>query len=136
MLQPDQHPENPQTKRRLLGLLEVSGLLDRLVRIKPRLATLKEVTNYHTSDYVKRVRELSAGVGGDAGEFTPIGTGSYEIALLSAGGALGGLHAVMKRQVRDVYRPVQPPGPPAEKKRAPGFSVFSHKVPGNQRAQP
>ena len=33
-LQPDQHPENPQTKRRFLGLLEVSGILDRLVRIK------------------------------------------------------------------------------------------------------
>jgi acetoin utilization deacetylase AcuC-like enzyme len=134
-LQPDQHPENPQTKRRLLGLLEVSGILDRMVRIKPRQATLKEVTNYHTADYVKRVRDLSAGVGGDAGEFTPIGTGSYEIALLSAGGALEGLDAVMKGQVRNVYCLVRPPGHHAEKDKARGFCVFANNVLVTQRAK-
>jgi hypothetical protein len=35
-MQPDHHPEAPETKRRLLGLLEVSGLADQLVRLKPQ----------------------------------------------------------------------------------------------------
>jgi acetoin utilization deacetylase AcuC-like enzyme len=134
-LQPDAHPESPQTKRRLMGLLEVAGILERLVRVKPRLATLKEVLNYHTADYVARVRELSAGVGGDAGEFTPIGTGSYEIALLSAGGALEGLDAVMKGAVKNIYCLIRPPGHHAEKDRARGFCVFANNVLVTQRAK-
>jgi len=134
-LQPDQHPENPQTKRRLLGLLEVSGVLERLVRVKPRPATLEEVLDYHTPDYVTRVRGLSAGVGGDAGELTPIGTGSYEIALLSAGGALAGLDAVMSGQLKNVYCLIRPPGHHAEKDRARGFCVFANNVLVTQRAK-
>lgn len=134
-LQPDAHPESPQTKRRFLGLLEVSGILDKLTRIRPRHATEKEVLAYHTSDYVARVKALSAGVGGDAGEFTPIGTGSYEIALLSAGGALEGLDAVMNGTVSNVYCLVRPPGHHAEKDRARGFCVFANNVLVTQRAR-
>ena len=134
-LQPDAHPESPQTKRRLMGLLEVSGMLERLVRVKPRRATLEEILNYHTPEYVTRVRELSAGVGGDAGEFTPIGTGSYEIALLSAGGALEGLDAVMTGAVKNVYCLIRPPGHHAEKDKARGFCVFANNVLVTQRAR-
>ena len=134
-LQPDMHPENPQTKRRLMGLLEVSGLLEKLWRIKPRHATLDEIVNYHTADYIARVRELSAGVGGDAGEFTPIGTGSYEIALLAAGGCLEGLDAVLGGKVRNAYCLVRPPGHHAERDRARGFCVFANNVLAVQRAK-
>ncbi|HVW70959.1 MAG TPA: class II histone deacetylase [Steroidobacteraceae bacterium] len=134
-LQPDLHPEQPQTKRRLLGLLEVSGLLEHLQRIKPRPATSAEILAYHTPEYVDRVRELSAGVGGDAGEFTPMGTGSYEIALLAAGGCLEGLDAVVSGKVRNVYCLVRPPGHHAERDRARGFCIFANNVLVTQRAR-
>jgi hypothetical protein len=42
-LQPGVHAENPETKRRFRNLIEVSGLIDHLVQIKPRSATLDEV---------------------------------------------------------------------------------------------
>lgn len=134
-LQPDLHPEQPQTKRRLLGLLEVSGLLEQLQRIKPRPATSQEILAYHTPEYVERVRHLSAGVGGDAGELTPMGTGSYEIALLAAGGCLEGLDAVVSGKVRNVYCLVRPPGHHAEKDRARGFCIFANNVLVTQRAR-
>src|SRR5437899_724412 len=87
-VQPDQHPESPETKRRLLGLLEVSGLLDELVRVRPRPATTEELTSFHSAEYVDLVKRLSDGVGGEAGELAPVGTGTFEIAALSAGGCL------------------------------------------------
>jgi len=134
-VQPDGHPESPQTKRRLLGLLEVSGVLEQLVRIKPRHAELEELAAYHDRDYIERVRSLSAGVGGDAGELTPIGTGSFEIAQLSAGGCLAGLDALVAKQVDNVYCLVRPPGHHAEKNLARGFCVFANNVLTVQRAQ-
>lgn len=133
--QPDGHPESPMSKRRLLGLLEVSGLLEQLVRIRPRRAELEELLAFHTPEYVRRVQELSAGVGGDVGELTPIGTGSYEIALLSAGGCLAGLDAVVRGEVNNAYCLVRPPGHHAERDRGRGFCVFANNVLVTQRAQ-
>jgi acetoin utilization deacetylase AcuC-like enzyme len=135
ILQPDEHPESPQTKRRLLGLLEVSGMLDQLVRIKPRRADKAELTGYHTADYVAHIEAMSAGPGGDAGELTPMGTGSFEIAQLSAGGCLEGLDAVLKGQVDNAYCLNRPPGHHAEKDLARGFCIFANNVLAVQRAQ-
>src|SRR5271169_262525 len=83
-MQPDRHPEAPDTKRRLLGLLEVSGLADRLVRVAPRAAERSELEYFHTGGYIDAVRELSGANGGALGDSVSIGTGSYEIALLAA----------------------------------------------------
>jgi acetoin utilization deacetylase AcuC-like enzyme len=134
-VQPDGHPESPQTKRRLLGLLEVAGVLDRLVRIPPRRATMEELAAFHTPEYIRKVAELSAGVGGDAGEFTPIGTGSFEIAQLSAGGCLEALDAVVSGRVSNAYCLVRPPGHHAERDLGRGFCVFANNVLVTQRAQ-
>jgi acetoin utilization deacetylase AcuC-like enzyme len=133
--QPDGHPESPQTKRRLLGLLEVAGVLDKLIRVRPRRAELEELARYHTRDYIGRVQALSAGVGGDAGELTPIGTGSYEIAQLSAGGCLEGLDALLSGRVNNAYCLNRPPGHHAEKDMGRGFCVFANNVLVVQRAQ-
>ena len=43
-IQPTQHWEHPETKRRLHNLLAVSGLLDQLHPLKPRKATYEEIT--------------------------------------------------------------------------------------------
>jgi acetoin utilization deacetylase AcuC-like enzyme len=126
--QPDAHPENPATKRRLLGLLEVSGLLAKLERIEPRHATVEELRYFHTSEYIARVETLSNGIGGDAGELTPIGTGSYEIARLSAGGCMAAADAIMAGRVRNAYALVRPPGHHAEADRGRGFCVFANNV--------
>ena len=94
-VEPDQHAESPSTKRRFRNLLEVSGLLDELTTMKPRAATVEEVARFHTRDYIKHIKELSDARGGDAGELTPFGPGSYEIALLAAGGTITALDAIV-----------------------------------------
>ena len=134
-VQPDQHPESPETKRRLLGLLEVSGLLDELVRVRPRPATTEELASFHSAEYVDLVKRLSDGVGGEAGELAPVGTGTFEIAALSAGGCLTALDSVVKGDLRNAYCLVRPPGHHAERDRGRGFCIFANNVLVTSRAR-
>jgi acetoin utilization deacetylase AcuC-like enzyme len=127
-MQPDSHPEAPSTKRRFLALLEVSGLADHLVRIKPRAAEREELLYFHTGAYVDRVRALSAENGGPLGDSVTIGPGSYEIALLSAGGCLEAADAVLSGRVRNAYALVRPPGHHAEAAEGRGYCVFGNLV--------
>jgi acetoin utilization deacetylase AcuC-like enzyme len=126
MVEPDRHVENPDTKRRLKSLLEVSGLLARLARIEPRLATEDEILRVHTRAHLERVKKLSAENGGDAGVLTPFGPGSHEIALLSAGGTLAASDAVLDGRVRNAYALVRPPGHHAEPDQGMGFCLYAN----------
>src|SRR6266545_2801879 len=84
-LEPHQHAENPDTKRRLKNLLDATGLTDQLVVLTPMAASLEELCRVHDSTYVERIRNQSDKHGGEAGNETPFSRGSYEIALLAAG---------------------------------------------------
>jgi acetoin utilization deacetylase AcuC-like enzyme len=134
-MQPDVHPESPSTKRRLLALLEVSGLADRLTRIKPRPAEMHELRYFHTERYIHSVRELSASNGGALGDSVTIGPGSYEIALLAAGGCLAATEAVLAGRVRNAYALVRPPGHHAEADAGRGYCVFGNLVLAVRHAQ-
>lgn len=125
-VEPEEHAESPKTKRRMRNLLEVSGLLDGLQLLKPRPASLEEVCRFHSRDYVARIKSMSDSTGGDAGELTPFGPGSYEIALLSAGGVIAAAEAVWRREVRNAYALVRPPGHHAEADRGRGFCILGN----------
>jgi acetoin utilization deacetylase AcuC-like enzyme len=125
-LQPFEHPENPETKRRMLNLWRAAGMLDQLVPIAPRPATVDEICRVHTTDHVQRIEALSAAGGGDAGGLTPIGLGSYEIALLSAGGCIAAVDAVLDGVVDNAYAVVRPPGHHALPGASLGFCLFNN----------
>jgi acetoin utilization deacetylase AcuC-like enzyme len=125
-IEPDTHVENPATKRRLKNLLDVSGLGEQLVHLEPRPATLEELCRVHTTAYVERIRELSGAGGGDAGGLTPFGPGSYEIAVLAAGGAIVAVDAVLDAEVENVYALVRPPGHHALADEGMGFCLFGN----------
>lgn len=127
-IQPDEHAENADTKRRLLGMLEVSGVLDSLHRIKPRLASVDELQRFHSLDYIQRVQALCEAGGGDTGELAPVGRASYEIARLSAGGCLNAMDAVINGEVKNAYVLNRPPGHHAEAEQGRGFCIFGNAV--------
>jgi acetoin utilization deacetylase AcuC-like enzyme len=133
--QPDEHPESPATKRRLLSLLQVSGLADALIPIRPRAASIDELTAFHTPRYVEAVRALSAAGGGSVGESATIGHGSYEITLLAVGGCLEAVDAVLDGRVTNAYALVRPPGHHAEPDRGRGYCVFGNAVLSVKHAQ-
>jgi acetoin utilization deacetylase AcuC-like enzyme len=125
-VQPGEHAENPETKRRIRNLLEVSGLLDHLVPIKPRYATEDELARAHTREHIARIKAMSAESGGDASVLTPFGRGSFEIAQLAAGGAMAALDAVVRGDVRNAYALVRPPGHHATSNTGMGFCLFAN----------
>jgi acetoin utilization deacetylase AcuC-like enzyme len=125
-LEPGDHVESPATKRRLKNLLDATGLSDRLVPLPPREATVVELCRVHTADYVERVRDLSAGRGGDAGEEAPFGRGSFEIASLAAGGTITAVDAVLAGSVDNAYALVRPPGHHAVPDLGMGFCLFGN----------
>ncbi|MEQ8799442.1 MAG: class II histone deacetylase [Salinisphaeraceae bacterium] len=124
-VQPGEHFENEHTKRRLKNLLDVSGLSAELAQVAPRRATAAEILRVHTSAYHDRVAAL-AETGGAAGDFTPMGPGSYDIALLSAGGVLALAETVVEGRVRNGYALVRPPGHHAMPDTGMGFCIFSN----------
>ncbi|HLF98158.1 MAG TPA: class II histone deacetylase [Methylococcaceae bacterium] len=127
-VEPILHPSNYRLAMRTKHLLDLGGLTSRLVRIEPRPATAEELALFHTPEYVARVRQLSAQGGGDAGEHAPVGPGSYEIALLAAGGAIAAVGAVMEGAVRRVFVNCRPPGHHALADRGMGYCLFNNVV--------
>jgi acetoin utilization deacetylase AcuC-like enzyme len=126
VLQPYEHPENPETKRRILNLWRRSGILDQLTEVTPRAATRAEIEAVHPASYVDGIAEQSAAGGGDAGGLTPFGNGSYDIALMSAGGCIAAVDAVLDGTVDNVYAMVRPPGHHAIPESGMGFCIFNN----------
>jgi acetoin utilization deacetylase AcuC-like enzyme len=134
-LEPGEHSESPATKRRLKNLLDATGLTDGLVALSPCPATVDELCRVHERAYVERIRQLSAGHGGDAGSETPFGNGSFEIAQLAAGGTITALDAVLDGTVDNAYALVRPPGHHALPGLGMGFCLFANVAVGVRHAQ-
>lgn len=127
-VQPGEHYENPETKRRLRNLVEVSGLLDHLVQLKPRYATDDEIARFHTREHIADIKAKSEVGYADASVLTPMGKGSYEIALLAAGGAIVAFDAVLEGKVANAYALIRPPGHHATATTGMGFCLFGNAV--------
>ena len=126
-VQPGMHVENPDTKRRFRNLLEVSGILDSLEVIKPnKPASEAQLLRFHTQDHIDHIKALSNGEGGDAGGFSVVGRGSYEIAIMAVGGAIQAADAILDGEIKNAYALVRPPGHHAESNAAMGFCLFAN----------
>lgn len=135
-VQPHLTFESPESKSRMAGLVEVSGLLDHLVRLKAVPATYDQALRVHGAEYLERLHKLSADGGGDAGDrFTPFGGGSYEIALLAAGGTITATRAVISGEVDNAYALVRPPGHHALPHMGMGYCLLSNVAIAVQEAR-
>ena len=125
-LQPGIHVENAETKRKLKNLLDAYEVTPQLKAISCTEATDDDLLRFHTRDYVKHVQSLSDAEGGDAGEFTPVGRGSANIARLTVGGTTAAIAAVASGEVDNAYALTRPPGHHAERDRGRGFCIFNN----------
>ena len=104
------HAENPETKRRLKNLVEVSGLGDHLAWSKAEPVTRVEMERIHTPKYLDDFKRLSDAGGGNAGFYSPFGPGSFEIAAISAGLVKQAVSDVFHRRRDNAYVISRPPG--------------------------
>ena len=103
-------PENPETKRRLKNLAEVSGLWREMAVQSADPARRDELLRVHPAAYLAAFKAASDAGGGELGLRTPFGPGGYELAALSAGLAVRALRAVLKGEAANAYALSRPPG--------------------------
>ncbi len=103
-------PENPETKRRLRNLIEVTGLARHLAMRGGDEASREDLLRVHPESYLSAFKAASDVGGGELGLRTPFGAGGYEIAALSAGLAKAALRSVLTGEVRNAYALSRPPG--------------------------
>ena len=128
--------ESPESKRRVKNLLERSGLLDKLTVIKPFAASEEQLLYYHTKRHIEAVKQMSQIGGIDCGDSAIVGRGSYEIAKLSAGGAVCAVKTVVESDIiNKAYVLTRPPGHHAETDRGMGFCIFNNIVIAAKYAQ-
>ena len=120
--------ESPESKRRIKNLLERSGLIENLQVIKPASATEADLLRFHTQAHIDNVKHLSNTNGGYCGDSTIVGRGSYEIALLAAGGAIAAVEAVVRGTVQNAYALTRPPGHHAKREEGMGYCIFNNMV--------
>ncbi|MEM9551988.1 MAG: class II histone deacetylase [Pseudomonadota bacterium] len=103
-------PENPETKRRLKNLMDVTGLAAMLDQRGADPATREDLLRVHPASYLDEFKRLSDNGGGELGRRTPFAQGGYEIAALSAGLAVTAVQDVWTGEVENAYALSRPPG--------------------------
>ncbi len=119
------HPERPE---RIEAMIEMAESLTRpsLRFMAPREATPEEIASCHTPEYVATVAQTASMDRFDFDPDTHSSRDTYETALLSAGGVLTAVEAVMDGAVDNGFAIVRPPGHHALPNRAMGFCFFNN----------
>ncbi len=103
-------PESPETKRRLVNLMAVSGLMRDLAVSSAPEASREDLLRVHPAAYLDAFKAASDAGGGELGLRTPFGPGGYEIAALSAGLAMAAVETVLTGAAQNAYSLSRPPG--------------------------
>ena len=124
---PFEHPESPERLTAIMGNLESSGLLGKSVQITPDYADDMDVYAVHDRKYLNQI-EMSCRRGDitpDAGD-TYLCRHSYNVAFLSAGGAIAGAKAVAEGAVDRAFCAIRPPGHHASSEMGMGFCLINN----------
>ena len=103
-------PESPESKRRLMNLMDVTGLARDLDLRHAPAATREDLLRVHPASYLETFKSTSDAGGGELGRRTPFGPGGYEMAALSAGLSIAALDAVLRGKLTNAYALSRPPG--------------------------
>ncbi|MEM2608767.1 MAG: acetoin utilization protein AcuC [Thermoproteota archaeon] len=121
------HVMNSKRIEAFFKALNMEKLLsdDRVLLIKPRMATLEEIMLYHDNKYIEFVKRMSIEGDGllDHGD-TPAFPGVFEAASYVVGSTLAAFEAVVKREVKYAMNPMGGLHH-ARRGRAAGFCVFN-----------
>ncbi len=120
------HPERPARVRAIHDHLVERGILDRLLKITPEPCPEKAIARVHDPDYIEAVREACRRAPWRLDPDTAVSLGSWDAALLAAGGAIAACDAVVTGRAGAAFVACRPPGHHAERDRAMGFCLFNN----------
>jgi acetoin utilization deacetylase AcuC-like enzyme len=124
---PFEHPESPERLVAITDRIEKSGLNGRMIPVAPEYPDDEDILSVHDREYLNRLE--SACRRGDLtldSEDTYLNRHSYNIALLSAGGAVAGAKAVAEGSADRAFCAVRPPGHHAGRDAGMGFCLLNN----------
>ncbi len=119
-------PENPETKRRMKNLMDVTGLIAELAAQSAPEATREMLERVHPAGYLDEFKRVSDAGGGELGHHTPFAQGGYEIAALSAGLSVAAVDAVASGSLENAYALSRPPGHHCSADTPAGFCLLAN----------
>ncbi|MGB5156906.1 histone deacetylase family protein [Desulfobacterium sp. N47] len=122
----DYHPESPHRLETIYSMLEEKDMAGKFVAIKPREATREELGYIHTAEYISRVASTKTRSKVMLDPDTYTSPGSWEAAILAAGGVLELIDNLMEKKIDNGFAFLRPPGHHAEADRAMGFCLFNN----------
>jgi acetoin utilization deacetylase AcuC-like enzyme len=125
------HPESPKRLEALGSAIREEGMRESLIFLEPYIPAMESLHAVHDPAYLEAFREAAAR--GDrhfAVRDCAISAGSYEAALLAAGGVMAGIDAVFSGRSDNAFCAVRPPGHHAGRAQAMGFCFINNVAVG------
>jgi len=121
------HPERSARIKAVLRRLDERGLTAQLAALEAPRASLTALERVHPSAYVERVAEsIRRGAPYIDSPDSTVSSGSYDAALVAAGGALAASDLVATGAWRAAFCALRPPGHHAEEATSMGFCLFNN----------
>jgi len=120
------HPERPERLTATLQYFRETGLLEKMVALKPKPCSEEDIRRVHTKRLLESLKSLSASGGGFIDADTYCSARTYHVALLAAGGCIVAGDAVMQKKVDNAFALIRPPGHHASRDRAGGFCYLNN----------
>jgi len=121
-----EHVESSKRLEAIISILEQTKLKQQLTPIKPRTATVEELSMVHDKHYIAHIQDAAQRGGGWLDADTVMSPDSYQAAIYAAGGLIKATEAVMDGEVDSAFGLVRPPGHHATSQRAMGFCLFNN----------
>jgi acetoin utilization deacetylase AcuC-like enzyme len=120
------HCERPERISAALAGIRQAGLDEATIQLSPRRATNEELEKAHAKRYLRFLEDFCAAGGGSLDQDTVVSPGSWDTALLAAGGALAAVEALAAARSGYAFVAHRPPGHHATADRAMGFCILNN----------